>query len=131
MRSVLVFIAAFLCGALLYHRQKRTQTMPAPLPALNLIAQPGRRRDTLDTAREIERRGFAEIQISSSFSNMSQCVGLALGTGTIPFATAIARIYARRSTISRIAPPISTRSPAGGSASASASRTARPMCGWG
>ncbi|HEX5320642.1 MAG TPA: LLM class flavin-dependent oxidoreductase [Stellaceae bacterium] len=69
--------------------------MPAPLPALNLIAQPGRRRATLDTAREIERRGFAEIQISSSFSNMSQCVGLALGTGTIPFATAIAPIYAQ------------------------------------
>jgi len=33
--------------------------MPATLPALNLIAEPGRRRATLDTAREIERRGFA------------------------------------------------------------------------
>jgi hypothetical protein len=29
--------------------------MPTALPALNLIAEPGRRRATLDTAREIER----------------------------------------------------------------------------
>ena len=33
--------------------------MPAALPALNLIAEPGRRRATLETAREIEPRGFA------------------------------------------------------------------------
>ena len=46
--------------------------MPATLPALNLIAEPGRRRATLDTAREIERRGFAGISVSSSFGNMSQ-----------------------------------------------------------
>jgi alkanesulfonate monooxygenase SsuD/methylene tetrahydromethanopterin reductase-like flavin-dependent oxidoreductase (luciferase family) len=64
------------------------------LPALNLIATPGRRREALDTAREIERRGFAQIQISSSFSNMSQCVGLALATERISFATSIAPIYA-------------------------------------
>jgi alkanesulfonate monooxygenase SsuD/methylene tetrahydromethanopterin reductase-like flavin-dependent oxidoreductase (luciferase family) len=66
----------------------------AALPALNLIATPGRRRATLDTAREIEARGFPQIQISSSFSNMSQCVGLALATERIGFATAIAPIYA-------------------------------------
>src|SRR5271163_5224528 len=69
--------------------------MPAALPALNLIAEPGRRRATLDTAREIERRGFAGISVSSSFGNMSQCVGLAFATKTIPFATAIAPIYAQ------------------------------------
>ena len=68
--------------------------MPTSLPALNLIATPGRRRATLDIAREIEARGFPQIQISSSFSNMSQCVGLALGTERITFATAIAPIYA-------------------------------------
>ena len=45
--------------------------MPTALPALNLIAEPGRRRATLDTAREIERRGFAGISVSSSFGNMS------------------------------------------------------------
>jgi alkanesulfonate monooxygenase SsuD/methylene tetrahydromethanopterin reductase-like flavin-dependent oxidoreductase (luciferase family) len=69
--------------------------MPTPLPALNLIAEPGRRRATLDAAREIERRGFAGISISSSFGNMSQCVGLALATERINFATAIAPIYAQ------------------------------------
>ena len=36
--------------------------MPVELPGLNLIAQPGQRRATLDMAREIERRGFAQIR---------------------------------------------------------------------
>src|SRR5580693_7376759 len=74
---------------------KEHRPMPATLPALNLIAAPGRRRATLDAAREIERRGFAGISVSSSFGNMSQCVGLAFATERIPFATAIAPIYAQ------------------------------------
>src|SRR6266480_5244249 len=69
--------------------------MPSPLPALNLIAPPGRRHATLETAREIERRGFAGISVSSSFANMAQCTGLAFGTERITFATAIAPIYAQ------------------------------------
>ena len=69
--------------------------MPATLPALNLIAAPGQRRATLEIAREIERRGFAGISVSSSFANMSQCLGLAFATERIPFATAIAPIYAQ------------------------------------
>src|ERR1700722_10941692 len=69
--------------------------MPTPLPALNLIAEPGRRHATLNAAREIERRGFAGISVSSSFGNMSQCVGLAFATERITFATAIAPIYAQ------------------------------------
>lgn len=68
--------------------------MPA-LPALALMANPGERRATLDLAREIERRGFAGISVSSSFGNMSQCLGLAFATERIPFATAIAPIYAQ------------------------------------
>jgi alkanesulfonate monooxygenase SsuD/methylene tetrahydromethanopterin reductase-like flavin-dependent oxidoreductase (luciferase family) len=68
--------------------------MPSPLPALNLIAPPGRRHATLEIAREIERRGFAGISVSSSFANMAQCTGLAFGTKRITFATAIAPIYA-------------------------------------
>src|SRR5258708_34669876 len=68
--------------------------MPSPLPALNLIAPPGRRHATLEMAREIERRGFAGISVSSSFANMAQCTGLAFATEHIPFATAIAPIYA-------------------------------------
>ncbi|HEU0216130.1 MAG TPA: LLM class flavin-dependent oxidoreductase [Stellaceae bacterium] len=69
--------------------------MPAALPALALMADPGQRLATLDIAREIERRGFAGISVSSSFGNMSQCVGLAFATQRIPFATAIAPIYAQ------------------------------------
>src|ERR1700726_2737898 len=69
--------------------------MAAQLPALNLVAQPGRRRATLDLAREIERRGFAGISFSSQYSNMAQCLGLAFATERIPFATAIAPIYAQ------------------------------------
>jgi len=69
--------------------------MASELPALNLIAAPGRRRETLDAAREIERRGFAQIQVSSSYANMAQCVGLAFATERIGFATAIAPIYAQ------------------------------------
>src|SRR5271167_1086460 len=68
--------------------------MAAQLPALNLVAQPGQRRATLELAGEIERRGFAGISVSSQYSNMSQCLGLAFATRSIPFATAIAPIYA-------------------------------------
>src|SRR5215467_4933017 len=69
--------------------------MPEPLPALNLVAAPGQRHASLDIAREIERRGFAGISVSSQFSNMAQCLGLAFATERIPFATAIAPIYAQ------------------------------------
>ena len=68
--------------------------MPPALPALNLVAEPGRRHAALDLAREIERRGFAGISISSAYANMAQCVALALATKHITFATAIAPIYA-------------------------------------
>jgi alkanesulfonate monooxygenase SsuD/methylene tetrahydromethanopterin reductase-like flavin-dependent oxidoreductase (luciferase family) len=69
--------------------------MAAHLPALNLVAQPGQRLAALDLAREIERRGFAGISVSSQYSNMAQCLGLAFATERIPFATAIAPIYAQ------------------------------------
>ena len=69
--------------------------MNEPLPAINLVAAPGQRLATLDIAREIERRGFAGISVSSQFSNTAQCLGLAFATERIPFATAIAPIYAQ------------------------------------
>jgi hypothetical protein len=47
---------------------KEHPPMATALPALNLIAEPGRRRAALDAAREIERRGFAGISVSSSFA---------------------------------------------------------------
>ena len=68
--------------------------MPEPLPAISLVAVPGRRRQTLDIARDIERRGFAGIYMPSRWSNMAQCTGLALATERIRFGTAIAPIYA-------------------------------------
>jgi alkanesulfonate monooxygenase SsuD/methylene tetrahydromethanopterin reductase-like flavin-dependent oxidoreductase (luciferase family) len=69
--------------------------MPQQLPAVSLVAVPGRRRATLEAAREIERRGFAGIYAPSVFSNMSLCEALAHVTERITFATSIAPIYAR------------------------------------
>jgi len=69
--------------------------MPDALPALSLVAVPGRRRVTLDIAREAERRGFAGIYVPSIFGNMAQSTALALATERLVFGTAIAPIYAR------------------------------------
>src|SRR5438132_10080150 len=69
--------------------------MSDPLPALSLVAVPGRRRLTLDLAAEAERRGFSGIYVPSIFGNMAQCTALALATERIAFATAISPIYAR------------------------------------
>jgi alkanesulfonate monooxygenase SsuD/methylene tetrahydromethanopterin reductase-like flavin-dependent oxidoreductase (luciferase family) len=69
--------------------------MPEPLPAVSLVAVPGRRRITLDLAAEAERRGFSGLYVPSMFGNMAQCAALALATERITFATAISPIYAR------------------------------------
>ena len=69
--------------------------MPEQMPAISLVAVPGRRRQTLDLAREIERRGFSGIYTPSRWSNIAQCTGLALATERIRFGTAIAPIYAQ------------------------------------
>src|SRR5436305_4055783 len=69
--------------------------MPEALPALSLVAVPGRRRATLDLAREVERRGFAGIYVPSIFGNMAQSTALALATEHLVFGTAISPIYAR------------------------------------
>lgn len=67
------------------------------LPALSLAAVPGRRRATLELAREIERRGFAGIYCPSFGDGMGLCEALAFATERIPFGTAIANIYVRHS----------------------------------
>ena len=69
--------------------------MTLKLPAVTLVAVPGRRRRTIEIAQEIERRGFAGIYSPSMFGNMSLCEALAWNTATIPFGTAIAPIYQR------------------------------------
>ena len=69
--------------------------MAEPLPALCLIAVPGRRRRTVELAQEVERRGFAGIYSPSPFGNMSLCEALSWNTTTLPFGTGIAPIYQR------------------------------------
>src|SRR5260370_8842818 len=69
--------------------------MPESLPALSLVAVPGRRHVTLEIAREAERRGFSGLYVPSIFGNMAQSTALALATERIMFGTAIAPIYAR------------------------------------
>ena len=68
--------------------------MPA-LPAVSLAAVPGRRRQTVDIAREIERRGFDGIFCPSLFASMSLCEALAWNTERVIFGPMIAPIYAR------------------------------------
>jgi alkanesulfonate monooxygenase SsuD/methylene tetrahydromethanopterin reductase-like flavin-dependent oxidoreductase (luciferase family) len=65
------------------------------LPALALAAVPGRRRRTLELAREIERRGFGGIYCASFGDGLGLCEALALATHSIPFGTAIANLYVR------------------------------------
>ncbi|MCA0305011.1 MAG: LLM class flavin-dependent oxidoreductase [Proteobacteria bacterium] len=65
------------------------------LPALCLIAVPGRRRLTIDLCRDAEKRGYAGIYVPSPFGNMSMCEALAWQTDKVVFGTAIAPIYQR------------------------------------
>jgi alkanesulfonate monooxygenase SsuD/methylene tetrahydromethanopterin reductase-like flavin-dependent oxidoreductase (luciferase family) len=65
------------------------------LPAVALAAVPGRRRRTLDLAREIERRGFGGIYCASFGDAVGLCEALAFATERIPFGTAIANLYTR------------------------------------
>ncbi len=69
--------------------------MPATLPAVSLVAVPGRRRQTIEIAREIERRGFDGIFCPSLFASMSLCEALAWNTERVIFGPMIAPIYAR------------------------------------
>src|ERR1044072_8531336 len=84
-----------LCFVAFTSGRQKEQRMPEALPALSLVAVPGRRRLTLDIACEAERRGFAGIYVPSIFGNMAQCTALALATERIEIGTAIAPIYAR------------------------------------
>lgn len=65
------------------------------LPAVALAAVPGRRRRTLEIAREIERRGFSGIYCASFGDPMALCEALAFTTERIPFGTAIQPLYTR------------------------------------
>jgi alkanesulfonate monooxygenase SsuD/methylene tetrahydromethanopterin reductase-like flavin-dependent oxidoreductase (luciferase family) len=65
------------------------------LPAVALAAVPGRRRRTLELAREVERRGFGGIYCASFGDGLGLCEALALATERIPIGTAIANLYVR------------------------------------
>jgi alkanesulfonate monooxygenase SsuD/methylene tetrahydromethanopterin reductase-like flavin-dependent oxidoreductase (luciferase family) len=69
--------------------------MSEPLPALCLIAMPGRRRRTIELGREAERRGFAGLYVPSPTGGMSTREALAWNTEKVAFGTAIAPIYQR------------------------------------
>ncbi len=69
--------------------------MSVPLPAVSLAAVPGRRRATLELARDIERRGISGIYCPSFGDGLGLCEALALATERIPFGTSIANIYLR------------------------------------
>lgn len=65
------------------------------LPAITLIATPGRLRQALETAQQAERRGFTGVYIPSFLDNMGFCEALALTTTDLRFGTSIANIYTR------------------------------------
>jgi len=66
------------------------------LPAVALAAVPGRRRRTLELAREIEGRGFGGIYCASFGDALGLCEALAFATERIPIGTAIANLYVRQ-----------------------------------
>ena len=98
-------------------------------PALNLIAEPGRRRATLDTAREIERRGFAGISVSSRqhVAKRRPRVGDRAHSVRHRHSADLCAIGRR---VRAKTLPICMRFLAAGSSSASASPTHRPMSAW-
>jgi len=65
-------------------------------PALSLAAVPGRRKATIDLAKEIERRGFQGIYMPSFGDAMGLGIALALETERIPFGTTVQPIYLRQ-----------------------------------
>ena len=66
------------------------------LPAVSLVAVPGRRPRAVELAREIEKRGFSGIYCPSvGGDQVSFCATLATETRTITFGTSIQPIYFR------------------------------------
>jgi alkanesulfonate monooxygenase SsuD/methylene tetrahydromethanopterin reductase-like flavin-dependent oxidoreductase (luciferase family) len=65
------------------------------LPAVSLAAVPGRRAQILETAREIEKRGFPGIFCPSLSDNLALCEALAMVTERVEIGTSITPIYTR------------------------------------
>lgn len=69
--------------------------MPYTLPAISLIAPPGRRAAIIEAAQEFDRRGFPALVVPSPFAGMALCQAIAAATKQIKIATGIQPIYAR------------------------------------
>ena len=67
--------------------------MTERMPALSLVAVPGRRAQTLELATQIEQRGFSGIYCPSFGDAMGLCLSIAHVTDTIEFGTSIQPIY--------------------------------------
>jgi alkanesulfonate monooxygenase SsuD/methylene tetrahydromethanopterin reductase-like flavin-dependent oxidoreductase (luciferase family) len=65
------------------------------MPAVSLVALPGRRRATLEIAQRFEQAGWSGIYAPSLGDCVGLCEALALSTKSIPFGTSIANIYTR------------------------------------
>ncbi len=72
--------------------------MSTRMPSLALAAVAGRRKQTLELAGEIEKRGFSGIYCASFGDGMGLCQALASATQRIHFGTAIANLYTRHPT---------------------------------
>lgn len=70
--------------------------MPNPMPALSLVAIPGRRMATLELAGEIENRGFSGIYMPSMLDALAFCGALSFATKRIRFGTSVMPIYFRQ-----------------------------------
>ncbi|MGH0031039.1 MAG: LLM class flavin-dependent oxidoreductase [Myxococcota bacterium] len=66
-----------------------------PLPAVALAAVPGRRKATLELAKQVEDRGFAGIYCASFGDAVGLCEALCFATERIAFGTSIANLYTR------------------------------------
>lgn len=70
--------------------------MTTRMPALSLAAVPGRRKATIELAREIEKRGFTGIYAPSLGDSLALCEALAFVTNEIHFGTSIMPLYFRQ-----------------------------------
>ena len=66
------------------------------MPALSLVAVPGRRQATIDLATKIEEKGFSGIYGPSLGDSLALCEALAFATHEIHFGTSIVPIYFRQ-----------------------------------
>jgi alkanesulfonate monooxygenase SsuD/methylene tetrahydromethanopterin reductase-like flavin-dependent oxidoreductase (luciferase family) len=67
--------------------------MSQSMPALSLVATPGRRQQMVDLAVEVEQRGFSGIHTPSFGDSLGLCLSIAHATSTLEFGTAIQPIY--------------------------------------